>query len=391
MVIVTTFHIDRAQDLIINNVNSARDVILNQLHILLAELQTIYASLNSFCDARDLIPNRLQILLTELRTVNANVNDLRSTARTSSQVIQDQLRSSTNPTRAAIIASNAPAIELPQPSIEDFRRTFFSNAGLAIDATRALLGYVPPARYDIPPATLPLDELYGQLHALHQNSLEWLTHINHNIDSILNFLNPSSLFSQGTPLSRLRDAVTSLTSKVDNIYSTLQSPQPTSDQPGSSRRHTRLEEIEHSLDMLHRKIDNITSSIKSSPSQPCAGPGPITPPSTATSKDLPIYQAVHPNTSCRTYGTILFDGTSSRIPMDIVGRPVSTALRLELSVAPMDQTTSVTYKIFDDGYLLLSDDIETAHRLQHYPSDCLALLHQKCPNFIYKIKGHGLC
>nr|QZH70133.1 serine-rich protein [Garlic virus E] len=77
--------------------------------------------------------------------------------------------------------------------------------------------------------------------------------------------------------------------------------------------------------------------------------------------------------------------------MDILERPASTALRLDMTVATSSHDAVVSYKMFDDGYLLLSENVETAHKLQHCLSDCLALLHQRCHNFIYKIRCHGLC
>nr|QED44520.1 TGB3 [Garlic virus D] len=364
MVIVTTFHIDRARELIITNTNNCRDAVLNQFGALSAELQT----------------------------TATNVNNFRSAATASLQHILDRLHSNTS--RPSASHSQTDANSSPDfggDSAGNFRRTFFSNAGLALDATRTLLGYVPPARYDVPTTTLPLDELFGQLHALHQNSLEWLTHISHNVDSILDMLNPNNLLSQGTPLSRLREALVALTRQVNDIHLTLHASSSNPDQPEPQRPHTRLEAIEASLEQLHIKIDEFTAVLPHISDQSQVEPKPGTPSPPDNACKLPDYQAQHPTRACRTYGTILFDDTSSRIPMDIVGRPASTALKLEVHITPTDQVTKVSYKIYDDGYLLQSDHIETPHKLQHHLSDGLALLHQKCPNFIYKIKGHGLC
>lgn len=364
MVIVTTFHIDRARELIITNTNSCRDTLLN----------------------------RLQTLGVELQATTARIDNFYSTTTTNWQLIRDRLRDTGSSHNANTDTAHAhTGSETINTSVTNFQRTFFSNASIALDATRALLGYVPPARYDVPPATLPLDELFGQLHALHQNSLEWLTHINHNVDSILDMLNPSNLLSQGTPLSRLRETLAILTGKIDTVLMTLQSSTPDPGQPSPSRPTSKFEVIEHSLERLHIKIDELTSTVAQMHSQPQPAPKPDTPQPSASARDLPTYQAQHPTRPCRAYGTVLFDDKILRIPMDIAGRPVSTALKLELHLTTNDQTTVVLYKIYDDGYLLLSDEVETAHKLQHRLSDCLALLHQRCPNFIYKIKGHGLC
>nr|QED44676.1 TGB3 [Garlic virus D] len=364
MVIVTTLHIDRARELIITNTNSCRDTLLNQLQALGVESQTIAARLDNYYLATT--------------TSWQFIRDCLCNTSSSSNTNLD-----TAPTETRTETLNTP--------VTDLRRTFFSNANIALDATRTLLGYVPPARYDVPPVTLPLDELFGQLHALHQNSLEWLTHINHNVDSILDMLNPSNLLSQGTPLSRVRETLAALTRKVDGIHSILQSSRPDPDQPSSSRPVSRLEVIEHSLERLHIKIDELTFAVAQVHDRPHITPVPDVPRPSTSTRDLPAYQAQHPTRPCRAYGTVLFEDTIYKIPMDLTGRPVSTALKLELHLTTNDQTTVVSYKIYDDGYLLLSDDIETAHKLQHRLSDCLALLHQKCPNFIYKIKGHGLC
>ena len=364
MVIVTTFHIDRARDLVINNSNSIRDCLLSKLHT----------------------------ISNEVRTVGAHVDSSIAFNRTNLQTIYNHLSGNNdNPAQvltAAIPESLANTLETGTATAP---RTFFSNAALAVDATRALLGYVPPARYNIPPATLPLDELYGQLHALHQNTLEWLTHISHNVDSIVTNFNPINSLSQSNSFSKIHEALSSLTKTVDSIYSGSQSTSTITNLPSSSRPPTKLEGIEQSLEALHRKIDELSSALKRTTPGPSVTPNPSTLLPTDTARNLPVYQADHPSTPCRTYGTILLDGVYSKIPMDIIGRPASTALRLELCVTPNDQSTTVSYKIFDDGYLLTSDDIETNHKLQHYPSDCLALLHQRCPNFIYKIKTHGLC
>nr|ALK24281.1 40kDa protein [Garlic virus D] len=363
MAIVTTFYIDRARELIITNANSCRDTLLG----------------------------RLQALTVELQATTARLDNLNSATTTSWQFIRDHLCNTDLSSNANDITPAVARSETLNTTTTDFRRTLFTNASIALDATRTLLGYVPPARYNVPPATLPLDELFGQLHALHQNSLEWLTHINHNVDSILNTLNLSNLLSQSMLLSQLRETLATITGKVDDIHSTLQSPKPDPNQPSSSKPTSKLEIIEHSLENLHVKINELTSSIAQTHEQPNNTSKSDTPQSSASTSELPTYQAQHPTRPCRAYGTILFDNKTVRIPMDITGRPVSTALKLELHLTTNSQTTAISYKIYDDGYLLLSDDVETAHKLQHRLSDSLALLHQRCPNFIYKIKGHGLC
>nr|QED44286.1 TGB3 [Garlic virus A] len=213
-----------------------------------------------------------------------------------------------------------------------------------------------------------------------------ITNSNSIKDLLLNKL--QALFDK---LITVSTNIGTLSKTVDSVRLSLQSTTAAPDQPSSSQNNTKLDDIGQSLEALHRKVDKLCLSLQHDKlhSQITSSSDTSSPKEAA--KDLPTYLAVHPTKPCRTYGTILFDDTSSRIPMDIVGRPASTALRLELSVTPSDQSTTVTYKIFDDGYLLISDNAKTNHKLQHFPSDCLALLHQKCPNFIYKIQTHGLC
>nr|QZH70132.1 TGB3 [Garlic virus E] len=53
MVIVTTFHIDRARELIINNTNIVRDILLDRLQALLAKFQTTCTSVNDIFSSSD--------------------------------------------------------------------------------------------------------------------------------------------------------------------------------------------------------------------------------------------------------------------------------------------------------------------------------------------------
>nr|QED44430.1 TGB3 [Garlic virus E] len=192
----------------------------------------------------------------------------------------------------------------------------------------------------------------------------------------------------------LLDCLQAISAKLQTVgtgVTALTCTVPDPEHASSSTTQTKFEVIERSLEALHQKVDKLTSLAGGNPSLPQVSPNSSTTLPPGASQNLPAFQAVHPTASCRTYGTIMFDGASSRIPMDILGRPASTTLRLDMTVAASSLATSVSYKIFDDDYLLLSENVETAHKLQHCPSDCLALLHQRCPNFVYKIRSHGLC
>nr|QCY49504.1 P42 [Shallot virus X]QCY49530.1 P42 [Shallot virus X] len=380
MVIVTTFHIDAARDRIINCVNDVRNIVTNQVVPATRKLGTIETTLENF---------RTETIggLTTISDCVSLLRNLRSeTTRNFNTLINrnvEPVSRTQTPPRQDLDADDGHKIE---------QRTFFSNLDTALNATQALLNHVPPARYTLPPAPLPVNELFGQLHALHLNTLEWLTHINHNLDSMLNMLNPVNLMSQGTPLSRLKDAVRTLTQGMSSIQSDQQKILASISATDHSDILHKLESLDTGLRQLGIRLDVVVSSLNSmSERPPTASHDTASSSTTADRNPLPPYQAVHPSSFCRTYGNILYNGVDSRIPMDVTGRPASTSLKLTIIVECSEQNTRVNFTLLDDGYILLSDSIETKHRLQHIPSDCLSLIHTKCPKFIYKFRGEGLC
>nr|AAA88539.1 non-structural protein [Shallot virus X] len=380
MVIVTTFHIDAARDRIINCVNDVRNIVANQVVPATRKLGAIETTLESF--------------KTETIAGLTNISDCVSLLR--------NLRSETTSNFNALLnryvepvgqAQTQWAQGLGEPEVSKIEeRTFFSNLDTALNSTQALLNHVPPARYTLPPASLPVNELFGQLHALHLNTLEWLTHINHNLDSMLNMLNPVNLMSQGTPLSRLRDAVRTLTQDLGSIKSDQQKILASISTIDHSDILHKLDSLDTGLRQLGIRLDVVVSSLNHMNERPPNASHDIASSSAATDRNpLPLYQAVHPSLFCRTYGNILYNGVDSRIPMDITGRPASTSLKLTITVDCSEQSTKVNFTLLDDGYILLSDSIETKHKLQHIPSDCLSLIHARCPKFVYKFRGEGLC
>nr|QCY49542.1 P42 [Shallot virus X] len=380
MVIVTTFHIDAARDRIINCVNDVRNIVTNQVVPATRKLGTIETTLESF--------------KTETIAGLANISDCASSLR--------NLRSEITRNFNALLNRDVEPVGQAQTQLRQDpdgagdhkidQRTFFSNLDTALNATQALLNHVPPARYTLPPAPLPVNELFGQLHALHLNTLEWLTHINHNLDSMLNVLNPVNLMSQGTPLSRLRDAVRTLTQDLGSIKSDQQKILASISTIDHSDILHKLDSLDTGLRQLGIRLDVVVSSLNNMSERPPTATHDIASSSTAADQNpLPLYQAVHPSLFCRTYGNILYNGVDSRIPMDITGRPASTSLKLTIAVECSEQNTKVNFTLLDDGYILLSDSIETRHKLQHIPSDCLSLIHARCPKFVYKFRGEGLC
>lgn len=264
-------------------------------------------------------------------------------------------------------------------------RTFFTNLDAALTATGNLLTHVPPARYNLPTTSLPLDELYGLLHALHKNSLEWLTHISHDADQIINKLS--------TVESGILDEVRNNSRRMDLLLQRVAEVETKINDRNTFTANHHLSEtltsIETRLQELHVKFIATPTDNQAKPSSS------ITKPSSADihldQSGLPIFEAKHPTARCRSYGQVEFNGLCLHIPMDVRGRRASTALRLITKHAPSSTATTVKYELLDDGALLLTEEIKTPHKLNQPLGDSLALLHSKCPNFIYKIRDDGLC
>nr|UTU35108.1 P42 [Shallot virus X] len=380
MVIVTTFHIDAARDRIIDSINATRNTVTNHIVPISNRLGNVEVLFQNF---RTEVIQRLTLIADR----TSSIEDLEVETTSNLTTLLNCFAGTENQTQTSSRQNINEGRAFP-----NVQRIFFSSLDTALNATQALLSHVPPARYTLPPAPLPVDELFGQLHALHLNTLEWLTHISHNTDSILDMLNPANLLSQGTPLSRLRDAALTLTQAAGTIQSDQQAILSSISSTSQSELLLRLEAIDANLRQLSATLDGIASSLDNASGQPPTTI-PDTPNSSAIpgSAALPLYQAVHPNIFCRTYGVIRYNGIDSRIPMDVTGRPASTSLKLTVTAECNEQHTMINFTLLDDGCILLSDSIDTKHRLQHVPSDYLSLIHAKCPRFIYKFRDEGLC
>lgn len=264
-------------------------------------------------------------------------------------------------------------------------RTFFTNLNAAVTATGNLLTHVPPARYNLPTTSLPLDELYGLLHALHRNSLEWLTHISHATDQIIDKLS--------TVENGVLNEVRSNSRKLDLILQRISEVESKINDQTTSNIDDHLSKT---LTSIETKLQELHVKLIANPTNNQAGPSSnLTKPSSADThsahSSLPIFQANHPTARCRSYGYVEFNGLSLHIPMDVRGRRSSTALRLITKHTLSSDATTVEYELLDDDALLLTEEIKTPHELDRPFGDSLALLHSKCPNFIYKIRDDGLC
>nr|QYA72402.1 40 kDa protein [Garlic virus B] len=264
-------------------------------------------------------------------------------------------------------------------------RTFFTSLNAALTATGNLLTHVPPARYNLPTTSLPLDELYGLLHALHKNSLEWLTHISHDADQIISKLSAveNGVLNEIHNDSRRLDLILQRISEVESKINYQATP-------------TLDHHLSETLTSIETKLQELHVKLIATPTNNQAGPSSsITKPDGADThlnhSTLPTFEAKHPTARCRSYGYVEFNGLSLHIPMDVRGRRSSTALRLITKHTLSSDSTTVKYELLDDGALLLAEEIKTPHKLNQPLSDSLALLHSKCPNFIYKIRDVGLC
>nr|AGG13297.1 40 kDa Protein [Garlic virus C] len=366
MTIVTTSYIDETRERINSCVNAARNTVCQNINIVQANIEqnienTSSSIINHFTAWCESIGGQIGTLPTTVERVNESIHHLEHVL-------------------ALRVQPQAPQLAPPP------QRILFTNANAALEATRGLIAHVPPIRYALPPTTLPLDELYGQLHALHQNSLEWLTHIGSDTDQLLLDLRA---FANTTAAnhSQVANHVTSIRDELHALRGL----------PGLV--NTLLKQHEANAQTLNTLMKDV-AALKTlvMHSQTC--PPNQTSNSTTSSgdkttahqiSDLEPYQAQHPKTRCRTYGTIIYNGSSLHMPMDILGKPASTALQLHVAVKPSAQGTSVTYRLADNGALLLSDEIVVPNKLTEPLSDALSLLHSKCRNFIYTNKGNSLC
>nr|UUQ75146.1 TGB3 [Garlic virus X] len=264
-------------------------------------------------------------------------------------------------------------------------RTFFTNLHEAIDVTSSLLSHVPPTRYTLPTASLPLNELYGLLHALHRNSLEWLTHINYDIEKVAETVKnlEATLINELRAINRRIDTVIQRFANIESKLDMRAEPNLEGDLVKI------LTSIETQVQALHTRLREMSANEGSNSG---GNPRPqLNENSTASRNELPAFIPEHPTDRCRSYGSVEFEGVNLHIPMDVRGRRASTALRLLIKHTIKREATIAKFELFDDGALLLTEEIGTPHKFDHPFTDSLALLHSKCPNFLYKIRDDRLC
>nr|QED44886.1 TGB3 [Garlic virus X] len=274
--------------------------------------------------------------------------------------------------------------EFSAGSSDSVNRTFFTNLNAALDATENLLNHVPPTRHVVPPISLPLDELYGLLHALHRGTLEWLTHISHDTEQIANGIHAlqTDLLSEVRLSNRKTDAV--LEKLADLAAKLGERPELNSE--------SDLVKTMHSIEtQIHGLVSELRETTSGKTPKSSSSSGTLADTNTAAAHlTLPTYIPEHPTARCRSYGSVEFGGATFHVPMDIKGRRASTALRLLIKHTIERGSTAIKYELFDDGALLLTEEMNTPHKLNQPLTDSLSLLHSKCTNFIYKIRDDGL-
>lgn len=352
----TAWHLYETQNYIVDHIN----MIISQIALRVSDTRGAATQQQQFLDhkIREIVP-----------AIDAITTSISSRTQNNAQNIQNRRLSDQS-------------VEFPQSTTN---RTFFTNLNAALDTTSNLINHVPPTRYALPSVSLPLDELYGLLHALHKNSLEWLTHISHHTEQISNKLNniETILLSEVRTNSRKIDTVLG---KLVNVESHL-----------SKSANSNLErELAKSLASIETQVQELHARFREMNHQGSStlGGSPSTssiPESSVINSLLPTFNPEHPTARCRAYGSVEFGGAVLQIPMDVRGRRASTALRLSVNYTPKREATTVKYKLFDDGALLFTEELSTQHKFMQPFSDSLALLHSKCPNFLYKIRDEVLC
>jgi len=310
-------------------------------------------------------------------TVTANGFDFLAQALETVRADLQTMRTSLQPTQAAAtIGLDDRSSQVPSDS-----RVFFTDLQSALGATAALLSNVPPNRYDITAGSLPQNELFGQLHALHANLLEWLRHLDAQLDNMQR-QNATNFADQATRQSS--DAISSSINTVISAVHQLGQQQQSCNELGP-RILANLQELKDSITTADPT--NALLAI----ARALAAMGHSSDSTTPPQNPLPEYRAVHPTLPCRTHGVLLFDSIHSRVPMDIRDSPPSTSLELRLSTKRTASESVVDFALYDAGALLLSKHLHTPHELTNLPGDALALIHQNCPKFVYKLSRYGLC
>lgn len=248
----------------------------------------------------------------------------------------------------------------PEPSTP-VARNFFSQIDNALSATQTLLSHLPGRTYDIPYQPLPHEELYGLLHALHQQNLQWLTHVA-ELESQINQQTATLVREMAEVKRTLIDFARRQEEETTNLLN-------------------RVMSVEQSVADIDRVITSSTSFSGADPVPPTTTPLPRPP----TMVRLPSYQATHPSGPVRSFGYVTINDNPMRIPIDLTYRRPSTALSLFFILERKVAHTHINAVLMDDGETLLSKLEDLPYSFDELPGDALAWLHSRCTAFVYKL------
>lgn len=260
-------------------------------------------------------------------------------------------------------------------------RSFFSNLTDAVHATNTLLSNTPAGEYQVQVESLPLEELYGLVNALHANSIAWHKHTEALLNTTL-----SRVDTLNSDLGELRqhhaDSRASIQLDLQNLLSRFS---VTSDRLATLSNHCSTN-ANHAVEIkeLLTKHTQILAQLLDLIAQ--RGESSATTPTTPV-KTLPDYQAEHAPHYCRSYGVVVGPSQTYRIPMDFSGRHRSTTLKFHYSITRQPDHTSAELSLNDDSLTLFATTERVEFELRKLPGDALHLLRQICPRFLYKLEG----
>ncbi|AEI17900.1 serine-rich p40 protein [Blackberry virus E] len=253
---------------------------------------------------------------------------------------------------------------------------FFSDSNAVLSETQRITRILPSNTFPMQPSTLPTDELFGQLHALHQNLLQWSIDIDNRVQQLASSVNAkldAVTFNSANQVS---------TATLNRLLEELHANMATSQRTGEAAQTM----LEHLADIQRRLPSTAPSDALQQLIQLLSTNRPVeeTTPTATPHSELPALNPVHNALRCRTYGSIEFNGQTFKRPIDFVGRPPSTTLHLRLDVRRAADHTAVHFTLHDLDRVLLEQVIQTPHQLQHLPDDALFLINLHCPRFTYR-------
>lgn len=267
-----------------------------------------------------------------------------------------------------------------QPPVE---RTFFTNALAATQASQYLNSHVPPGNRPLNYERLPTTELYGQLHALHENLLEWAMATHNAVINIRG--NAQHTREEVGQLHRQNEHLMELLEAIRASVITA-----SSNVSGAQTIAHRLDELGHQIQArpTTEALQTIVATLRLQ--VPPVEGNPIQDVLQLNSR-LPPYVARHPNQTCRTYGRIHYCQQVFRIPMDVKDRARSTTLNITVEQQIASDRTILNLTLRDNDRLLTNHTVSLKQHLAQMPLDALAEMHALCPNFIYTAGAAGLC